>query len=865
METYIKQLENLINDPTISTDKSIESFNSKVEQAATKTLKRSYKRRVIKNKERKEEPIWMTAEIRSAIKKRKHLNRNKRSSKENEKDTATKQYIEQKKLVQTLVYEDIQRHEAKITKDIKMEKGGRKKLWGNINKLRGKSTKRKQECTLYNHNGEQLNKTNAEEEIKHYWTNIYKKHENNIAEVWNKESKKRYSTLIKSENNAKEDTTITYKEHTFPASLREHCDMALQIEKKISPITYPTISISELKTNLKKIKKNKATGPDNIKGELYRAIEKSDICTRELSDILQNILDNEIKIKSWEKSDTKIIPKVKKPMASQLRPIALMDVSYKLYMEIQGNKIDQHIKFNNEQIDTQAGFTTGCQIEDNLFILQYCIEETCKKKKALVVTSIDYFKAFDSIKRKTIITTLMHYKVHNKIIDTIANIYKGDNTDIKFGDMHQNIDITSEIRQGCTGSTTLFKVITYMIINELNTRGTGYKDDIIQINALYFADDGLLLANSIEDAENNLKLVIEISRKFGLEINKEKSNVLIFNLEQQPDTIENIKVVDKIKYLGLEIDNKKNYFKTQRQHILEKAKKMANLTYCIIEKSCNKLLIGKTYWKSIILPSILYGTNIINLSEDDIKDLQIIENNVYRSILNAPPYAPNVTLRGEIGASLTKKRIIQGRLSYMKSIMSGRNQIMHIILEKLINEKSTKWMKTTQKYLNEIKMNVIDIELRSKEEIKQKVIIWDNEQWTSEIKTKRTLLLYRNFKDKIQEENIYDNRPSSTILYKARSNTLPLNDRNRHKNKETHCIACRNIDQLEDISHFILHCPAYIKERTNIIQLQQPYIQDDIEIIGNFLFEKQHLDLKKEGLYQLWKARNRLLKTPRRQ
>ena len=176
LETYIKQLENLINDSTISTDKSIESFNSKVEQAATKTPKRSYKRRVIKNKERKEEPIWMTAEIKSAIKKRKHLNRIKKSSKENEKDTATKQYIEQKILVQTLVYEAIQRHEAKITKDIKMEKGGRKKLWDNINKLRGKSTKGKQECTLYNPNGEQLNKTNTEEEIKHYWTSIYKKH-----------------------------------------------------------------------------------------------------------------------------------------------------------------------------------------------------------------------------------------------------------------------------------------------------------------------------------------------------------------------------------------------------------------------------------------------------------------------------------------------------------------------------------------------------------------------------------------------------------------------------------------------------------------------------------------------------------------
>ena len=61
---------------------------------------------------------------------------------------------------------------------------------------------------------------------------MYKKHENNIGEVWNEETKKEYSTLIESETNAKEDITFTYKEHTFQAMLREHYDMALQIEKK---------------------------------------------------------------------------------------------------------------------------------------------------------------------------------------------------------------------------------------------------------------------------------------------------------------------------------------------------------------------------------------------------------------------------------------------------------------------------------------------------------------------------------------------------------------------------------------------------------------------------------------------------------
>ena len=74
---------------------------------------------------------------------------------------------------------------------------------------------------------------------------------------------------------------------------------------------------------------------------------------------------------------------------------------------------------------------------------------------------------------------------------------------------------------------------------------------------------------------------------------------MIFNVKEQPEHLCNIKVVQKIKYLGIEIDNKRNYFKTQIGKIIENARKMANITYSMIEKSCNKLLIGKTFWKSI--------------------------------------------------------------------------------------------------------------------------------------------------------------------------------------------------------------------------------------------------------------------------
>ena len=106
------------------------------------------------------------------------------------------------------------------------------------------------------------------------------------------------------------------------------------------------------------------------------------------------------------------------------------------------------------------------------------------------------------------------------------------------------------------------------------------------------------------------------------------------------------------------------------------------------------------FWKSIVLPSVLYGTNIINLTEDNINELQKIENNVYRSILGAAHYSPNVTVRGEIGASLVKKRVINGRINYIKGIQSNRNKLIETISWTIETEQETTCIKTTRKYMS---------------------------------------------------------------------------------------------------------------------------------------------------------------------
>ena len=140
------------------------------------------------------------------------------------------------------------------------------------------------------------------------------------------------------------------------------------------------------------------------------------------------------------------------------------------------------------------------------------------------------------------------------IIDVIANIYSKDNTQLYFNSIHQDdINITSGIRQGCN----LFLLVTYIIIERMYSCLNGINTNICKIVALFFADDGMILMQTLQEAEKSIQILSDIANDFGLSINKNKSNIIIFNSKNQPEYIEDIHVTTNITYLGVKIQNKR--------------------------------------------------------------------------------------------------------------------------------------------------------------------------------------------------------------------------------------------------------------------------------------------------------------------
>ena len=67
---------------------------------------------------------------------------------------------------------------------------------------------------------------------------------------------------------------------------------------------------------------------------------------------------------------------------------------------------------------------------------------------------------------------------------------------------------------------------------------------------------------------------------------------------------------------------------------------------------------------------------------EEIDKLQKAENTAMRRILRAPKWAAQAAIRGEIGISNMKSRIVRSRLLYIRRIETGNNEVLKIILEK---------------------------------------------------------------------------------------------------------------------------------------------------------------------------------------
>merc|ERR1712033_76390 len=370
------------------------------------------------------------------------------------------------------------------------------------------------------------------------------------------------------------------------------------------------------------------------------------------------------------------------------------------------------------------------------------------------------------------------------------------------------------IRQGCSISTLLFKLITFKVIENLK-KEKKYKVGVYEDNSLWLADDATLIAENLQTLDQLLKCLEKTGREYGLQINKEKTKILKIRGEEDSHKIDGYEMVSEATYLGITVTGGKGrkIFQAENKKVLDKAKKQVNTVMGEVRKSADKAIVGKAIWKQMSVPGILYGRAVVPTSKTLAENLQRKENMVWRHILGIGGYSAVASLRGEVGSSLMKTRIMDSNLQYVRDVMSGKFGNVNEMMEDTIKKKKGIWYVTVSSYLEELGITWDMLYTLTKSEIKTLTRHYDTLQWEKELKEKKILKYYKEGKGKMRYEYCYRNNINSMFLARARLNALSLEEAKRRGNifYNSICKMCKQEE--EDLLHFVIDCPKLESKR----------------------------------------------------
>ena len=109
---------------------------------------------------------------------------------------------------------------------------------------------------------------------------------------------------------------------------------------------------------------------------------------------------------------------------------------------------------------------------------------------------------------------------------------------------------------------------------------------------------GLMFARDRREAERMLELIEIYGQDYGLRINRAKNVCMVFNVGEgeQEDRLGGVEVVQNMKYLGVEVEARRDCFGGNSRKKIGLAEKMANVTYSMIAKACER----NDDWKGIL-------------------------------------------------------------------------------------------------------------------------------------------------------------------------------------------------------------------------------------------------------------------------
>ena len=344
------------------------------------------------------------------------------------------------------------------------------------------------------------------------------------------------------------------------------------------------------------------------------------------------------------------------------RGIALLSIPSKVFTKAILNRLKPRAEVLLRE--SQCGFRSGRGCADQLFSLRTLMEKAREFHRPLYICFVDLRKAYDTVNREALWSILQSsYRIPTKLLAVIQAVHADSRAAVRaYGRVSEGFDVSCGVRQGCVLAPTLFNLYFDVVIrmsldsHHMQNKGVGvaYLHDAklvgnrrklqfeTLITDLEYADDMALLADSWNDLEAMLTSLSTHCRNFGLSISCSKTKtmaVLPSSLYPQPAPIHlspnqpPVESVTSFQYLGSIVQDDCGSDLEVNSRICKASQAFGSLSRILWYQKKIRTQTKLRVFTSVVLPTLLYGTECTVLLEPQVHRLQSFIMRCLRIIL----------------------------------------------------------------------------------------------------------------------------------------------------------------------------------------------------------------------------------------
>ena len=210
---------------------------------------------------------------------------------------------------------------------------------------------------------------------------------------------------------------------------------------------------------IEQLQTGKATGPDGIPPEIFKA--GGEALTEQLISLFQLF---------WERGevpkdlkDASIVHlyknKGEKATHDNHRGISLLSIAGKLVARVLLNRVIKHL-LGSVVSETQSGFRQNRGTVDTIFAARQLQEKCLEQRQDLYLLFVDLSKAFDTVRRPGLWSILSKLGCPPKFISMVRSLYDGMMARvIENSDVSDPFAVTNGVKQGCVLAPNLFSLL----------------------------------------------------------------------------------------------------------------------------------------------------------------------------------------------------------------------------------------------------------------------------------------------------------------------------------------------------------------------------------------------------------------------